>query len=606
MAPRKRTLFLAALLAAALLTLLAGLGVLDRPDRAAADLLYQRPRSAEGGIVLVGIDQRALEELGPYSQWDREIFARAVEALNASEEDRPAVIGLDLLFTGASAPEADAALAAAAGRYGNVVTASAAQFGSMTPSGGAVGYTLDVFAPRSYDEPYEALRQVTVQGHVNAMLDSDGVLRRGLLSLSLPDGRQVPSFALALARKYQEALGQPEPQLPETDSRGFWLLPFTGRPGAYSEDISIAGLLDGSVPPSHFRGKIVLIGPYASGLGDSYVTAVDHAEPMYGVEYQANAVEALLRGDFLREVNDLPQLAALFALLLLAFFLFWKRHALFSTGALLVLAGGWVGLCALLREQGLLLHVLWVPVGAALLYLGCLAASYVQSVLETRRVTATFRRYVAPEIVSELLKTPGALELTGKTTEIAVLFVDVRGFTSMSELLSPTEVVAILNRYLSLISDCILRHGGTLDKFVGDAAMAFWGAPLPCPDAALQAARAALDMVEGSKALSEQLMAEFGRTVSFGIGIHLGEAVVGNVGSPKRMDYTAIGDTVNTAARLEANAPGGTIYISRAVAGALGGRAAVSSLGDSVPLKGKQAGFEVLVLKGLRPDLPEA
>lgn len=137
-------------------------------------------------------------------------------------------------------------------------------------------------------------------------------------------------------------------------------------------------------------------------------------------------------------------------------------------------------------------------------------------------MTAAFRRYVALEIVRELLKTPGALYLTGKMTEITVLFVDVRGFTSMSKVLSPAKVLAILNRYLALISDCILRHGGTLDKFVRDAAMAFWGAPLPCSDAVLQAARAAVDMVEDSRALSEQLMAEFGRTVSFGIGIHTG------------------------------------------------------------------------------------
>lgn len=591
---------LAALLAAALLTLLAGLGVLDRPDRAAADLLYQRPRASEGQIVLVGIDQKALETLGPYNGWDREIFARAVETLNATEEDRPAVIGLDVLFTGTSSPEADAALAEAAGRYGNVVTASAAEFGGALLSDGSGGYTLDGFAPSSYTEPYEALREASAQGHVNAMLDSDGVLRHSLLSFELPDGRQAPSFALTVARKYREAKGQPEPVLPETDSRGFWVLPYTGRPGAYSESLSLADLLDGSLPSGHFRGKIVLIGPYAAGLGDSYVTAIDHAEPMFGVEYQANAIEALLRADHLREAGDLPQLAALFALLLLAFLLFWRRHVLSSTAALLTLAGGWVGLCALLREQGLLLRVLWVPVGTALFYLGCLAANYLRSALETRRVTAAFRRYVAPEIVSELLKTPDALKLTGKTTEIAVLFVDVRGFTSLSEQLSPTEVVAILNRTLSLISDCILRHGGTLDKFVGDAAMAFWGAPLPCADAAEKAARAAVDMVAGSQALSQQLLAEFGRAVSFGIGIHLGEAVVGNVGSPKRMDYTAIGDTVNTAARLEANAPGGKIYISRAVADALGDSVTVTSLGDSVPLKGKQAGFEVLILEGFR------
>ncbi len=590
---------LAALAAALLLTLLAGLGALDRPDQAAADLLYQRERFSEGNIVLVGIDQRALEELGPYSQWSRDVFARAVEALNASEEDRPAVIGLDVLFTGETAPETDAALAEAAGRYGNVVTASSAKFGGDPLSDGNGDYYLDGFSPLAYDEPYEALRDVTVQGHVNAMMDGDGIIRHGLLSLTLSDGRRVPSFALAVAQKYAEAKGLPEPEPPQTDRRGFWYLPFVRLPGDYSENISIADLLDGSVPMDHFRGKIVLIGPYAAGLGDSYTTAIDHAKPMYGVEVQANAAEAILLADYPREAKDAPQLAALFALLLLAFFLFWKRHAALSTAALAVLAGGWLGLCLLMRERGLLLRVLWVPVGAAILYLGCLAVNYIQSVLETRRVTATFQRYVAPEIVRELLKTPDALKLTGKTAEIAVLFVDVRGFTSMSEVLSPTEVVAILNRYLTLISDCILKHGGTLDKFVGDAAMAFWGAPLPCDDAVLEAARAAVDMIEGSRALSDQLTAEFGRTVSFGIGIHTGEAVVGNVGSPKRMDYTAIGDTVNTAARLEANAPGGTIYISRAVADALGDRARVTSLGDSVPLKGKQAGFEVLVLEGL-------
>ncbi len=594
---RPSSLITAAALAL-VLTLIAGLGALSTPDLALSDLIYQRHGASDGQIVLVGIDQRALEALGPYGKWDRSVFARALEALNAPEDDRPAVIGIDVLFTGASSPEADEALARAAEKYGNVVTASAAEFGGVEADG-AGSYHIDSFSIQGFDEPYAALRDVTTQGHVNAMLDSDGVLRHAMLELRLPDGRTVPSFALTIARRYREATGQPEPELPETNSRGFWYLPYTGLPGAYSESISIADLLDGSVPSDHFRGKIVLIGPYAAGLGDSYVTAVDHARPMYGMEVQANTIEAILRADYPREAGTLPQLAALFFILLLSFFLFYKRHALVSAPALAVIILFWTGLCAILRNHGILLHVLWVPAGAALVYLITLAAGYIRSRLETRRVRAAFERYVAPEIVRELLKAPDALELTGKTTEIAVLFVDVRGFTSMSEVLTPVNVVAILNRYLTLISDCILRHGGTLDKFVGDAAMAFWGAPLPCDDAVLRAARAATDMVEGSRELSEELMAEFGRTVSFGIGIHVGMAVVGNVGSPKRMDYTAIGDTVNTAARLEANAPGGKIYISRAVADALGDNAAVTSLGDTVPLKGKKAGFEVLTLDSL-------
>lgn len=139
----------------------------------------------------------------------------------------------------------------------------------------------------------------------------------------------------------------------------------------------------------------------------------------------------------------------------------------------------------------------------------------------------------------------------------------------------------------------------TLDKFVGDCTMAIWNAPLPQEDYVMLACRAAMDMVEGARPLTEMLRREYGRTVSFGIGIHTGPAVVGNIGAPMRMDYTAIGDTVNTAARLEANAPAGTIYISRAVADALEGRIAAAPLEEPPRLKGKTAGFEILTLDAI-------
>ena len=193
-----------------------------------------------------------------------------------------------------------------------------------------------------------------------------------------------------------------------------------------------------------------------------------------------------------------------------------------------------------------------------------------------------------------------ALELGGKQYDIAVLFVDIRGFTTMSEALDPPTVVEIINKYLTLTTECIMKNHGTLDKFVGDCTMAFWNAPVEQEDPVYLACRAAMDMVEGSKKLGEELSSRFGRTVSFGVGVNWGPAVVGNIGAPKRMDYTAIGDTVNTAARLEANAPGGKIFISRAVADILGDRAVVTSLGDSIKLKGKAEGFEILTLDSLK------
>lgn len=585
-----------AIVLAGALTLAAASGLLDKADWTLADGLYQSPQAFDGDIVLVGIDQRAIEELGPYDQWTREVVAGAIEYLNQSEDCRPAVICLDTLYTGDSAPEADGRLAAAAAEYGNVVAGCAALFedGFVEREDGT--FSRDRFAVRLFEEPFEAMARAATLGHINAMLDTDGVLRHHLLAITLPDGREVPSMALAAAEKFREYWGEEPVTRPPTDGNGFWYVPFTGGPGDLWESISVADLVTGEVPADYFADRIVLIGPYAPGLQDSYFVSMDHAQPMYGVEYQANAIQALLWGEYKTEVGDGVQMAALFVLLLLCLAAFWKRPIALSVAVWLAAAGGWLAACRLLYARGYVLHPLWVPLGVTVLFAGCLAANYIQAALERRKVTSTFQRYVAPEIVRELLKEGDALELGGKLTDIAVLFVDVRGFTTMSEALSAPEVVEILNQYLTLTSESILKRQGTLDKFVGDATMAFWGAPLPQEDYVMRACQAAMDMVEGSKALSRQLLEKYGRTVSFGIGVHVGPAVVGNIGSPRRMDYTAIGDTVNTAARLEANAPGGTIYISRAVADALEGRIKATSLGAAIQLKGKKEGFEILTL----------
>lgn len=587
----------AALLVAGALTLPAALGALDALDNTAADALYQSRSASDGEIVLIGIDDRAIDELGPYGQWERDVIAMVLDVLNQSEDCRPAAIGIDVLYTGESSPDLDAWLAESAGQYGNVVTACAAQFGTAAVEDGAGGYYLDDFSVLAFEEPYAALRDATTQGHINAMLDSDGILRHHMLKLRRSDGTEVPSMALALAQMYHDHYDLGPVALPPVDARNFWYVPFCGEPGDFDESISVVDLISGEIPADYFAGKIVLIGPYTIGLQDNYIASIDHARQMYGMEYQANAVQALLWGEYKQEAGDGLQLSLLFGALLLGLWGFWRRKVRVAAALWAALCGGWVLLCLGLYRAGWVLHVLWIPVGVTVLFAGSLAVNYIQAAAERRQVTSTFKRYVAPEIVNEILKEgTEALELGGKLTDIAVLFVDVRGFTTMSEMLAPPQVVEILNRYLTLIADCILRNGGTLDKFVGDAAMAFWGAPLPQEDYIMRAVKAAADMVEGSRALSEELMAQFGRTVSFGIGVHVGEAVVGNIGSPQRMDYTAIGDTVNTSARLEANAPGGTIYISRAVADALEGRIRVTSLGDTIKLKGKKDGFEILTM----------
>ena len=599
-----------ALLVPVALCAAAGLGWLDSPDWFVSDALYQSlsESATDGEIVILGIDDYALNALGPWP-WTRDVLADVLAALDADPQRRPAVIGVDVLFTGAGGdPDADAYLVETARDAGNVVVASSATFGSQLVVDGD-GFYMDDRAVLGWETPFPELAAVTRTGHINAMADRDGVIRRGILWLDIPadyTDAQSPLRAVSFARTIYELWAE-TPNPPPQTSDGFFYLPFSAHPdgnGVCFEEFSVAELLEGALSPDDFAGKIVLVGPFAPGMLDSYPTSADRSVNMYGVEIQANMVEAFRRGFFPRTVSASTQILLLFAACAFVQAFFYDRRVRAAVPVWLLTSGGWVALCAVLYERAaLILHVLWTPLLITVLFVLSVATNYVRAQRERRRVTDTFGRYVDPAVLKELLDNGGAAsELGGTMREIAVLFVDIRGFTTMSEALDPPTVVEIINRYLTLTTECIMRRHGTLDKFVGDCTMAFWNAPLPQDDPVYSACLAAMDMVRGSKALGDELQARFGRSVSFGVGVHFGPAVVGNIGAPKRMDYTAIGDTVNTAARLEANAPGGKILISRAVADALGDRASVTSLGASIKLKGKADGFEILTLDALEAE----
>lgn len=588
-----------ALLAAVVLSGIAFSGLLGRYNNIVADGLYQKSVARTDQIVIFGIDQAALQEFGPWP-WPRHLIADALSYLNADPEQRPAVIGVDTLFVGGKDTEADAYLAQAAGAYNNVVTAAAATFGANLVKRNDGSFYMDEYSILAYDQPFTALREVTEQGHINAMLDTDGILRHAIWQLDLPDGSTVPSFHQQIYRKYIQTQGISDVHVPPTDARHRWYVPLQGEPGAFNDGYSVAELVNGQADPDIFANKIVLIGPYAVGLQDSYHTAIDHAVAMNGVEYQANAIAALLQGDTKLEVSHTVQTIILFVLLLCSILWLKGRRMIPATVLWLGTSGSWLLLCVLLYNAGYVLLPLYIPLFMSACYVFAVATNYISEMLEKHRVTATFQRYVAPEIVSELLRgDAAALELGGKLTDIAVLFVDIRGFTSLSEELDPPTVVEIVNSYLTLTSQCIFQNGGTLDKYIGDCTMAIWGAPLPQEDCTFKAVKAAMDMVEGAKVLGEELQARYGRSVSFGIGVHYGPAVVGNIGSPIRMDYTAIGDTVNTSARLESNAPAGQILVSSVVVEQLQQRVQFASLGSSIRLKGKAAGFEIYRVEGL-------
>ena len=590
---------LIAFAAAAIIAAAAYLGAFRRLDRWFEDKLFQRPSVTSGDVLVIGIDTAALEELGPYGTWTRNVMASALEALNADPDQKPAVVAIDTLYSGTSDEEADRRLAEAAAALGNVVTAGTATFGTGWDWNEAGDYVRNTYSVLGYEESYDALRDATTIGHINAMYDLDGIMRHAILYIDLPEGRRVYSMAYEAARIYLEQRGETI-SLPRTDARGHFYVSYSAAPGGFYDGVSVADLVAGRIPADYYAGKIVLIGPYTAGLQDAIYTPIDRAKQMYGVEYQANVIEAFLNRDYKAEVSDLAQALLLFLVCFILFLVFLR------TG---VQAGGaiYVGtalisnlICFLFYRKGWIAHPLWFPIGLFIPYIISVMMQYFRTRAERKRVQNMFQRYVDPDIVKELLKEgTDFLSLSGKLCDIAVLFVDIRGFTTMSERLDPETVVSILNRYLGMTSDVIHKHHGTLDKFVGDCTMAFWGAPLPMEDPCLEACRTALDIIAGAEEISEELQRTIGESIACGVGVNFGPAVVGNIGAENRMDFTAIGDTVNTSARLEANAPGGKVYISRAVADAVGPAAQTTSLGGTVKLKGKAEGFEVLILESL-------
>ena len=410
---RKRKQFLYPLIASAVVIAMIGAGFLRREDRWAQDWLFQKQGVTSPEILIIGIDEEALAELGPYQTWDRNVMASALEALASDPAKKPAVTAIDVLYAGHTSEEADLRLAAAARELGNVITASMAEFGKQVTWVNGHASLIDSSAVVNYLQPYEELRAATTQGHINAVSDADGVMRHGLLyvepgEFAEAEDSRVYSMSYRAAQMYlqqqgQAAGGSAEAAEGTAPDRGaaaggsLFYIPYTGRPGDYYDGVSIARVIRGEVPADYWAGRIVLIGPYAAALQDAYFTPIDKGEQMYGVEIQANIIQSFLENNVKKEIPDAPQIVIVYVLCAAAMLLFLYQRVLPAS----LSAGFAAALCFVfsinLYKAGFVTHPLWGSAAVAAAYVLAMAAHYAGTVRE-RQALALEKERIGAEL----------------------------------------------------------------------------------------------------------------------------------------------------------------------------------------------------------------
>ena len=595
---KRWTIIIEAVIAGLLVLLLTVFNALSPLDYMIRDKLYQIPRGINSNIKIIGIDEKTLDKYGPIQIWSREKYAKLIDKLNENSDTKPMLIGLDILFSGNVDEDGDAALVKMCDESNNVVVVNNLIYDDRmirTDTGELVKTVKGVA------QPYDELTEVTAVGYSNVAQDSDGVVRRIIPTESVPGdeidnnsklaGQEYSIFSKLMYDKYCEINNITAQEIP-TDRSGRSIINYSGKPGDY-ECVSMVDVLEGKIDLRAFKDSIVFLGAYAPGMQDNFKVPSGGSEQMYGVEIHANILQSYLENRFAVNGNTV-----MFAILtaLAAFILhivFRKLNVWQSVLILFAAVGAEVFLCVTLNNRGTTYNIVYMPLIAFISFIYALAIHYAVEKARKQKVINAFRKYVAPQIVEEISKKGDfTIELGGQNKDIAVLFVDIRGFTTMSEALEPEKVVEILNEYLSLTTKSIFDNMGTLDKFVGDATMAVFNSPFDLEDYEFKAVCAAMDIVKGGEELEKVLFEKYGRSVGFGVGVNCGPAVVGNVGCEFRMDFTAIGDTVNTAARLEANAKKGQVLISDEVYRRLKDRIEVKEVGE-LALKGKSKGFMV-------------
>lgn len=617
--------------------------------------LAPRPSDPALPVRIVDVDEASLAKVGQWP-WPRTYLAKIIDQLKVAsartitldlilaEADRLSPAEFAKLFAenpelapmvGAASklPSNDERLAAAIAAAPAVVGFAADESSPGKPPAARASFAIAGDDPKQFVPRYSgAINSLAILsegasglGAVNWLPQRDQVIRRvpllvtvaGTLYPSLPlealrvalkqstifvrssGGSGLPAFG---QRTGVESVRVGKTEMP-TDARGEMWLRFSRRdPARY---ISAHSILDGSFDPKSVAGRDIMIGTSAVGLLDLRATPLDAVVP--GVEIHAQALEQMLSGEHLSRPAYAMGAELLF-LIVAGGAVAWLVYRLGAVAAatmgvvaiLAVFAASWFGY----TRAGLLFDPVYPSLAILLTYLATSLNRYIETESDRNRVRSAFSHYVAAPLVEELARNHEKLKLGGETREVSVLFADVRGFTGLSEGLNAEELIQFLNRLFTPLSEVILEERGTIDKFMGDAVMAFWNAPLADSQHARNACIAALRMMHELERLNAEwsreaeARGEVPRPVRMGIGLNTGAACVGNVGSPQRFDYSILGDVVNVASRLEEATKTYGLPILAGERTAAGAKELAFIEIDTAVIRGKERGERIFALLG--------
>lgn len=568
-----------------------GLGLLDIWEAKTWDWrasVMAKPGKATDDIRLVMLDQNSLDwaekEMGLTWPWPREIYGAIV---NYCRRSRAKALAFDVLFTESSSygVDDDAAFGNAASEFGRLAGAVflGKQSGSLTrwpsqiPSpdfkiNGLKNWlnhanSDDIIFPRATMAINELAMNSAVLSNVHLDPDPDGIYRRIKL-FGVFDDKVLPSLGLgAYLAANPKVQIQIEPgkltiggKAVHIDRQGNVILRYRGPSGTHkaysaaavlqSEIRSISGEDPTISDKQAFKDKYVLFGFSAPGLYDLRSAPVGGVYP--GVEIQATMLDNFLSGDFIRQAPSvLTAILVIVLALACAASVFFFRSAVGSVAvsATFIVAPAFFALGSYANGFWLPMVVQETAVGFSIAI--ALVVQYTTEGRQKRFIKSAFKQYLSPHVIEQLIQHPERLKLGGERRTLSIFFSDLEGFTSISEGLAPEELTALLNDYLSAMTDIIQEEGGTVDKYEGDAIIAFWNAPLEVPEHATRAVRAALRCQADLAKMRIGFKKRIGKDMFMRIGINTGPAVVGNLGSHTRFDYTMLGDAVNLAARLE-------------------------------------------------------